>query len=79
MRYHFFLHYGWFLQNLGKEAVRTNMHTTVYNLSVAQNLMILETIMCFLLKKSENQDVMHGAIVPIRIGSLMIVDESCYR
>ena len=28
MRY-FFLHYGWFLQNLGKEAVRTNMHTTV--------------------------------------------------
>ena len=29
MRYHLFLHYGWFLQNLGKEAVRTNMHTTV--------------------------------------------------
>ena len=29
MRCHFFLHYGWFLQNLGKEAVRTNMHTTV--------------------------------------------------
>ena len=22
-------HYGWSLQNLGKEAVRTNMHTTV--------------------------------------------------
>ena len=30
MRYHFFLHYGWFLQNLGKEAVQTNMHTTVH-------------------------------------------------
>ena len=30
MRYHFFLLYGWFLQNLGKESVRTNMHTTVY-------------------------------------------------
>ena len=29
MRYNFFLHYGWFFQNLGKEAVRTNMHTTV--------------------------------------------------
>ena len=29
MRYHFFLHYGWSLQNLGKEAVWTNMHTTV--------------------------------------------------
>ena len=29
MKYHFFLHYGWFLQNLGKEAVRTFMHTTV--------------------------------------------------
>ena len=29
MRYHFFLQYGWFFQNLGKEAVRTFMHTTV--------------------------------------------------
>jgi hypothetical protein len=29
MRHHFFLHYGWFFQNLGKEAVRTFMHTTV--------------------------------------------------
>ena len=29
MRCHFFLHYAWFLQNLGKETVRTNMHTTV--------------------------------------------------
>ena len=29
MRYHFFLHYGWFFQNFGKEAVRTFMHTTV--------------------------------------------------
>ena len=32
MRYHFFLHYGWFFQNLGKEAVRTFMHTTVFSL-----------------------------------------------
>ena len=30
MRYHFFLHYGWFFQNLGKEGRRTFMHTTVY-------------------------------------------------
>ena len=29
MKYCFFLHYGWFSQNLGKEAVRTLMHTTV--------------------------------------------------
>ena len=29
MRYHLFLHCGYFLQNLGKDAVRTNMHTTV--------------------------------------------------
>ena len=29
MRYHFFLHYGWFFQNRGKEAVRTFMHTIV--------------------------------------------------
>ena len=32
MRYHFFLHYGWFLQNLGKKAVLTFMHTTVNGL-----------------------------------------------
>ena len=30
MRYHLFLHYGWFLQNLGKDFIRTNMHTTVH-------------------------------------------------
>ena len=30
MRYHLFLHYGWFLQNLGKDFIQTNMHTTVY-------------------------------------------------
>ena len=30
MGYHFVLHYGWFFQNLGKEALQTSMHTTVY-------------------------------------------------
>jgi hypothetical protein len=29
MRYHLFLHYGWFLQNLGKDLIQTNMHTTI--------------------------------------------------
>ena len=29
MRYHLFLHYEWFLQNLGKDFIPTNMHTTV--------------------------------------------------
>ena len=29
MRYHLFMQYGWFLQNLGKDYIRTNMHTTV--------------------------------------------------
>ena len=29
MRYHLFLHYGWFFQDLGKEGRRTFMHTTV--------------------------------------------------
>ena len=29
MRYHLFLHYGWFLQNIEKDFIRTNMHTTV--------------------------------------------------
>ena len=29
MRCHLFLHNGWFLQNLGTDFIRTNMHTTV--------------------------------------------------
>ena len=29
MRYHLFLHYGWFLQYLEKDFIRTNMHTSV--------------------------------------------------
>ena len=29
MRYHLFLRYGWFLQNLAKDFIPTNMHTTV--------------------------------------------------
>ena len=29
MRYHFFRYYWWFLQNLRKNIIRTNMHTTV--------------------------------------------------
>ena len=33
MRYYLFLQYGWFLQNLGKDFVQINMHTTV-NLSL---------------------------------------------
>ena len=33
MMYHFFLHYGWILRNLRKEAVRTNMHTTAWKKS----------------------------------------------
>jgi hypothetical protein len=30
MRCHLFLHYGGFLQNLGKDFIQTNMHTTVH-------------------------------------------------
>ena len=29
MRYHLFPHYGWFLQNVWKNFIQTNMHTTV--------------------------------------------------
>ena len=36
-RYHLFLHYGWFLQNHGKDFIPTNMHTTVYNPWVIHN------------------------------------------
>ena len=30
MRYHLFRQYGWFLQNLGKDFIPTNMHTNVF-------------------------------------------------
>ena len=32
MRSHFFQNYEWFLQNLRKDFIRTNMHTTVISL-----------------------------------------------
>ena len=37
MRYHLFLQYGWFLQNFGKDFIRTNMHTTVIQILLYQN------------------------------------------
>jgi hypothetical protein len=33
MRYRLFLHHGWFVQNLGKDSIPTNMHTTVHTYS----------------------------------------------
>ena len=50
MRYHFFMHYGWFFQNLGKEAVRTFMHTTVY-----QNL---QELLLLAAKKEDYSEVL---------------------
>ena len=41
MRDHFFLHYGWFFQNLGKEAVRTFMHTTVSIIELKLKILIM--------------------------------------
>jgi hypothetical protein len=38
MRYHFFLYYGYFLQNLRKDFIRTNMHTTVHQKANAINV-----------------------------------------
>ena len=40
MRYHFFLHYGWFFQNLGKEGRRTFMHTTVATSSTSMTIVL---------------------------------------
>ena len=33
MKYHLFLQYGWFLQNLGKDVIQTNMHMSVHKKS----------------------------------------------
>ena len=34
MRYHFFLHYGWFLQNFEKDFIPTLLHTTVIRILI---------------------------------------------
>ena len=34
MRYCLFLHHRWFLQNLGKSYIRTNMHTTAVHMEL---------------------------------------------
>ena len=38
----FFLHYGWFLQNLGKYFIPTNMHTTADSSNLLLNPDLLE-------------------------------------
>ena len=50
MRHYFFLHYGWFFQNIGKEAVRTFTHTTVY-----QNL---QELLLLAAKKEDYSEVL---------------------
>ena len=42
MRYHFFLHYGWFLQNLEKDFIPTLLHTTVHSLICICYLLFLQ-------------------------------------
>ena len=42
MRYHLFPRYGWFLQNLGKYFILSNMHTTVLIIK------IFELLTCFI-------------------------------
>ena len=36
LRYHLFLHYGWFHQNLEKDFISTNMHTTLTAISMGE-------------------------------------------
>ena len=49
MRQHLFFYYGWFLQNLEKGCIQTNMHTTVhteshiYSSNVADRLTVSKT------------------------------------
>ena len=38
MRYHLFLHNEWFLQNLGKDFIWTNMHKTVLIIKIVESL-----------------------------------------
>ena len=46
MGYDLFLQYEWFLQNLGKDFIRTNMHTTVVDIifEIQEHVISLENI-----------------------------------
>ena len=46
MRYHLFLHYEWFLQNLEKDFIRTNMHTTVCKINMLKSVALLYGRVC---------------------------------
>ena len=53
MRYHSFLQYGWFLLNLGKDFIQTNMHTTeVCNLLLVSKKTSLKVFKQYKLKPS---------------------------
>ena len=53
MGYHFFLYYRWLLQNLRKDFIRTNMHTTVASLkSKAYNVFFPIIILHFWMVQS---------------------------
>ena len=51
MRYHLFLHYGWFLLNLEKDFKRTNIHMTLID---NYNLISLLTTCCYKTNSCEN-------------------------
>ena len=53
-RYHLFLHYGWFLQNLGKDFIRTNMHTTVFQSITTNQSVSTDELFCDWFKLLQN-------------------------
>ena len=58
MRYHFFLHYGWFFQNLEKDFIPILLHMTVIDLGsprlpLINNIgMLMSKMKCALLRSS---------------------------
>ena len=83
MSYHFFVHHEWFLQNLGKEAVRTNMHTTVasrrkrflsrYRWVFTLSIQLLDAPKTLAIRRAENGAILGKFLMERPLGSFSVI------
>ena len=93
MRQCLFLHYGWFLQNLEKGCIRTNMHTIVSRIKfqnrVAARSALLETMQlkallylqffsCFFYQNQIHYTFFFVQKINCKIGTMLHVITKCY-
>ena len=60
MRYHFFLHYGWLLQNFEKDFIPTLLHTTVPALSKILENVVRDSLLSWFKQKNFLPESQYG-------------------